>query len=130
MRFFLERTNPWADDVDAARAEARRRVPSPFVDRRTIPALRGAIGTANRAHLVVGPRQAGKSTAIWRVLADEAAPLLFLDCEEPLVRHWCASPGLFAADLRDWLPPGGIVFLEEAQWLDEAGLFLKGVVDA
>ncbi len=129
-RAFLERTNPWLDDPAAAAGEARRRLPGELLPRSLLPALRDAIGDTRRAHLVIGPRQAGKSTSIWMVLADAPTPLLYLDCEEPLVRQWCRSPGLFAADLAEWLPEGGTVFLEEAQWLDEAGLFLKGLVDA
>ena len=130
LRHFLERTNPWLDDPTAAGEEARSRLPPTFVPRDATPALAAALERTRRAHLVIGPRQAGKSTLIWHALTEHPTPLLYLDCEEALVRQWCRSPGLFAADLREWLPPGGTVFFEEAQWLDEAGLFFKGLVDA
>lgn len=130
LRIFLERTNPWFDDPAAAATEARKRLPATYLPRTVTPALRETLEDTNHAHLVIGPHQAGKSTSIWNVLAERSTPLLFLNCEEPLVRHWCRSPGLFAADLGEWLPEGGTVFFEEAQWLDEAGLFFKGLVDA
>ena len=130
LRHLLERTNPWFDDPSAAAAEASRRLPPTFVPRLATPAMQGAMTSARTAHLVVGPRQAGKSTLIWHALATSPSPLLFVNCEEPLVQLWCRSPGLAAADMREWLPTGGIVFLEEAQYLAEAGLFVKGLVDA
>jgi hypothetical protein len=83
----------------------------------------------NRAHLVVGPRQAGKSTAIWRHLADEGRPALFIDCEQHLVRDWCRSAPLFLADVETLVEGPVTLFFEEAQYLEEAGLFLKGLVD-
>jgi predicted AAA+ superfamily ATPase len=77
----------------------------------------------------VGPRQAGKSTAIWRYLADADEPVLFIDCEQGPVREWCRSAPLFLGDLEGLVPHPVTLFLEEAQNLDEAGLFLKGLVD-
>lgn len=46
--------------------------------------------------------QTGKSALVWTIVAEAA----------------------------EFLPTGGLLFLEEAQWLDEAGLFIKGIVDA
>jgi predicted AAA+ superfamily ATPase len=129
LRAILERLNPWLVAGDDHRAHSARFLPDPFVERATAPALTGALRGSRRAHLVVGPRQAGKSTLVWSVLARDERPVLLVNCEEPLVREWCRSPALFAADLEHWLPAGGVLFLEEAQWLDEAGLFLKGLVD-
>ena len=57
---------------------------------------------SDRAHLVIGPRQAGKSTAIWAHLAQRGEPALFLDCEQELVREWCRSAPLFLAE---WIHP-------------------------
>lgn len=83
----------------------------------------------DRAHLVVGPRQAGKSTVIWRYLADRGEPALFVDCEQRLVREWCRSASLFLGDLESLVSRPVTLFFEEAQHLEEAGLFLKGLVD-
>lgn len=86
-------------------------------------------GESDRAHLVIGPRQAGKSTAIWSHLAERGEPALFLDCEQELVREWCRSAPLFLADLEKLVPGPVPLFFEEIQHLEEAGLLLKGLVD-
>jgi|CXWL01.1.fsa_nt_gi predicted AAA+ superfamily ATPase len=130
LRALLEQTNPWLGDPSAAQLAARRRLPESLLARTAAPELATALKDHRRAHLLIGPRQAGKSTLVWSLLADQPQPLLFLNCEEPLIRQWCTSPALFARDLEEWLPADGVLFLEEAQWLDEAGLFLKGLVDA
>ncbi len=78
----------------------------------------------------MGPRQAGKSTAVWAHLADAGKPALFIDCEQGLVQQWCRSAPLFLADLEKAAPsPPVTLFFEEAQHLENAGLFLKGIVD-
>ena len=92
------------------------------------PTLASLLEDTRRAHLVIGPRQAGKSTLLWSLLS-EAPGVLYLDCEQRLVRSWCSSAPLFLDGARDLLAPGGVLFLDEAQWLEEAGLFLKGLVD-
>ncbi len=130
LRALLELTNPWLGDPAAAQLAARGRIPENLLARTAAPGLAAAVDDRRRAHLVIGPRQAGKSTLVWSLLAARPQPLLFLNCEEALIRQWCTSPALFVGDLDEWLPEDGVVFLEEAQWLDEAGLFLKGLVDA
>jgi predicted AAA+ superfamily ATPase len=78
---------------------------------------------------VIGPRQAGKSTALWAYLSERAEPALFVDCEQGLVREWCRSAPLFLADLEGLVDRPVTLFFEEIQHLEEAGLFLKGLVD-
>jgi len=130
LRTLLEHTHPWlAHGVEAAQHYAKMRLPSTYLAREIAPEFAAAVSANDRAHLVIGPRQAGKSTLIWSFLADTPGHILYLNCEEPLIREWCRSPGLFSADLEEWLPPGGTLYLEEAQWLEDAGLFLKGLVD-
>ena len=124
----LRESNPWLQRPGELRAHCDAHLPRSFVPRRAEEELRPLLGSRRHAHLLIGPRQAGKSTLLWSLLRD-ASSLLYLDCEEPLIRAWCRSPTLFCAEARDWLPPGGALFLEEAQWLEEAGLFLKGLVD-
>lgn len=130
IRTLLEVTNPWLSDPAAAQSAARRRAPPNLLPRDAAPDLAAALEDRRRAHLVIGPRQAGKSTLVWSLLSARPQPLLFLNCEETLIRQWCVSPALFVGDMAEWLPEDGVLFLEEAQWLDEAGLFLKGLVDA
>lgn len=82
-----------------------------------------------RAHLIIGPRQAGKSTAIWSHLAQVQNPVAFIDCEQALVQEWCRSAPLFLEDLEKLVSPGTALFFDEAQHLENAGLFIKGLVD-
>jgi uncharacterized protein len=124
----LRASNPWIDRPAARREAVAAHLPPGLIPRRAARELAPLLDDDRRAHLLIGPRQCGKSTLLWSLLGEDR-PLLFLNCEEPLVRSWCASPTLFVSEARGWLPEGGAVFLEEAQWLEEAGLFLKGLVD-
>ena len=55
--------------------------------------------------------------------------MLFVDCEQRLIQEWCRSAPRFLGDLETLLERPVTLFFEEAQHLDEAGLFLKGLVD-
>ena len=129
IRTRIQQMNPWLGDPRAASREARRRMPSELVARAESTRVDAVLDDARHAHLVIGPRQAGKSTLIWHAIARRPTELLYLDCDDSLVRAWCEAPTAFGHDLPDWLGPGGLVFLEEAQSLSEAGLFVKGLVD-
>lgn len=82
-----------------------------------------------RVVLVIGPRQSGKSTLLWHTLAATGQPCLYLNCEDPSISAWLVSPGAFLADLAEFVPEGVALFFEEVQALENAGLFLKGLVD-
>ena len=129
LQTLLLRDNPWLTDRESLSGWLRRYLPEPCLPRPSLDRARKRWRETNRAHLLVGPRQAGKSTAIWIHLAELGEPVLFLDCEQPLVRSWCASAPLFLADLEKWIHEPVALFFEEAQWLEEAGLFLKGLID-
>jgi len=114
--------NPWMEGDDVGRWY------SGFIPESYIP--RAVKLEAGRlVCLVVGPRQAGKSTLIWRTLAERSGRALFLDCQELAIREWLASPALFLADLRALNAGVDSLLFEEIQHLPEAGLFLKGLVD-
>ena len=123
----LRTANPWLDDPSAFPRSARHRFPEPFLPR--VVAETGRWPVAGRAHLVVGARQTGKSSLLWTWLRDRGTAPLFLNAEEPYIRSWCRSPTLAAADWAGLVPPDVPVFLDEAQHLDEAGLFVKGLID-
>ena len=125
----LERDNPWLADRGRIRDWLQMRVPAPYVPRKAVSQAAPRWRETDRAHLVVGPRQAGKSTAIWRYLSDVGEPVLFVDCEQRLVRDWCSSASLVLSDLKGLVERPVSLFFEEAQHLDEAGLFFKGLVD-
>ena len=113
--------NPWL--AGSSSPSAHRFVPAAYVARRT------RLTASQRVCLVVGPRQAGKSTLIWKTLLDRGQPFLYVNCDELALRDALKSPALFARALDDLLPQGAAVFFEEVQRLSEAGLFLKGLVD-
>ena len=86
--------------------------------------------TENRALLVVGPRQSGKSTLIWHRLGDLPPHILFLSMEDPLLKTACASAIDFAEYVQKNRPLFKVIFIDEIQHMEEAGLFVKGVIDA
>jgi len=129
LRAILLQDNPWLVDEARLKSWLERQLPPTFLPREISRTTRNRWSEVNRAHLVVGPRQAGKSTLLWSHLAERNEPVLFVDCEQALVQHWCRSAPLFLADLEELLPLPVPLFFEEAQHLEEAGLFLKGLVD-
>jgi len=114
--------NPWLEGRPVE-PWLERFLPDPYIPR----SLR--FDADHRVCLVVGPRQAGKSTLIWRTLADSSEPCLFINCEEPSLADWLRSPADFLNDVGLLSEEIKTVFFEEVQRLPEAGLFLKGLVD-
>jgi len=130
LQTILLRDNPWIEDPGSLGRWFASHLPETFIPRQILETAAGRWRETDRAHLVVGPRQAGKSTAIWAHLEAVGEPALFIDCEQSLVQHWCRSAPLFLADLEEIVPPPPVtLFFEEAQHLENAGLFLKGIVD-
>ena len=122
LRRVLLVDNPWLEGEPRASWIARH-LPASYLPRR----LR--LEADHRVALVVGPRQAGKSTLIWKTLAAVEEPVLYLNCEEPAIRDWLRSPAGFLADLPEVAEEVSVLFFEEIQNLADAGLFLKGLVD-
>ncbi len=120
----LRAHNPWLEQPDRQRALLESLLPSPFIPRSKELELQ-----PGRAELVVGPRQAGKSTWIREALSRRDEPLLLLAAEEPRVRELASSPALALDALADVLQPSTILLIEEVQHLEEAALFVKGLVD-
>ena len=130
LQTILLRDNPWIEKPEVLPGWIHSHLPERFIPRRILAASEDRWRQPDRAHLVVGPRQAGKSTAIWAHLEAVTRPALFIDCEQTLVQHWCRSAPLFLADLEEITPsPPLTLFFEESQHLENAGLFLKGLVD-
>lgn len=129
LQAILLRDNPWLLDLGRLGGWLAARVPERYQHRRAAENAWQRWGANDRAHLVIGPRQTGKSTLIWRYLAELGRPVLFIDCEQPLVRGWCRSAPLFLDELERLLPQPATLFFDEVQHLEEAGLFIKGLVD-
>lgn len=129
LRTILLGDNPWLTAPGALGDWLRGKLPEPYIPREAQASSSGRWGEKNRAHLVVGPRQAGKSTLIWSHLAGIGAPALFFDCEQFLVREFCRSAPLFLSELGELVDQPVTLFFDEVQHLEEAGLFVKGLVD-
>lgn len=129
LETLLLRDNPWIEDKEQLAPWLRLRLPEVYIPRAVSEASRARWSEPDRAHLVIGPRQAGKSTLLWAHLAQRGQPVLWVDCEQPLTRDWCRSAPLFLADLESLLPRPVTLFFDEVQHLEEAGLFFKGLVD-
>lgn len=118
--------NPWLTQPDQADALIRRFLPKRYVLREAEPVeLRN-----DRALLVVGPRQSGKSTLAWRLLQSRAPHILYLNLEDPLLRSALGAAIELVSLLRDRYPFIRALFLDEAQHMTDAGIFVKGLVDA
>ncbi|MBM4371254.1 MAG: ATP-binding protein, partial [Deltaproteobacteria bacterium] len=122
----IRQTNPWLFGMGVPGRSGPSRLPDRWVPRRQVNA--GKLLLAGKANIIAGPRQTGKSSLAWSALSGVERPL-FLNLEEAVFRAWCSSPARFAADLARLGALPGALFLEEAQWLPEAGLFIKGLVD-
>ena len=119
--------NPWLGHPDEFPARAAHRVPKRWIPRHV--ASMESWPVAGRAVLLIGARQVGKSSLIWRWLSQHGAPPLYLNAEEHLVRQWCTSAARVRGDLAELVAQETPIFLDEAQHLDEAGLLIKGLVD-
>ena len=118
--------NPWLVHPEKADTAIRRSLPENYVVREAEP-----IYIENdRANLIVGPRQAGKSTLAWRLLQSYAPNILYINLEDPLLRSMLGAAIEIAALIRERYSFVKVLFLDEAQHLTDAGIFVKGLVDA
>ena len=122
----IRQLNPWLMDPSRASESIAKFLPSKYVPR----TIEATTLTPDRALLIVGPRQAGKSTLAWHLLRPLFPDVLFLNMEEPLLRVGLTSATEFAEHVRQDYPSIKAVFFDEVQHMDEAGLFVKGMVDA
>ncbi|MBW1806903.1 MAG: ATP-binding protein [Deltaproteobacteria bacterium] len=125
----LQKDNPWIGKRDALLPWLQDHIPSNHLKRHQLAEAQKRWGEQNKAHLLIGPRQAGKSTAIWQWLCTREKEVLFIDCEQTLIQDWCSSAPLFISDIKENFPTAPILFFEEVQHLKEASLFFKGIVD-
>ncbi len=118
--------NPWLRDPHRQAELIAARLPSPLIAREPMPELR-----TDRVLLVIGPRQAGKSTLLLELARRQTRPVVVVSCEEPAIRARCRSAGelllWLAAEVID-IP--ALLILEEIQHVDDAGLLLKGLADS
>jgi uncharacterized protein len=78
-----------------------------------------------KAIIIVGPRQVGKTTLIENILKNEAH--LFLDADDPTVRNLLTNPN--TEQLKNIIGKNKIVFIDEAQRIENIGITLKIITD-
>ncbi|MCC4213967.1 ATP-binding protein [Leeuwenhoekiella parthenopeia] len=78
-----------------------------------------------KAILLIGPRQVGKTTLFNKLLEDKE--YLFLNGDDPTVRKLLSNPNL--EQLKNIIGNYRIVFIDEAQRIDNIGLTLKLITD-
>jgi predicted AAA+ superfamily ATPase len=120
----LIRLNPWLTKPGLWPEAIHKFLPLNY-----IPRALSLSFVPDKINLLIGPRQAGKSTLIWSLLSKLPEPVLFLNCEEPSIRNLCQSPALFLQETEQIGSHCKGFFFEEVQHLSEPGLFLKGIVD-
>lgn len=123
------RDNPWLRQPDRLSSWLASRTPSNLLPRLGVEAARRRWDEVDRIHLLVGPRQAGKSTLFWRHLAERDGKVLYFDCEQGPVQQACRSAPLFLDELESLTADPVCLFFDEVQHLEEAGLFFKGLAD-
>lgn len=79
----------------------------------------------NKAIVVIGPRQVGKTTLIQHFLQDRKH--LFLDADDPTVRALLTNPN--TEELRRIIGNATTVFIDEAQRVPGIGITLKIITD-
>jgi len=80
---------------------------------------------SGKAILLIGPRQVGKTTLFNKLL--EGKEYLFLNGDDPTVRKLISNPNL--EQLKNIIGNYKIVFIDEAQRIDNIGLTLKLITD-
>lgn len=122
----IKQLNPWILNPDKTSEFINRFIPKTYIKRNAeqIPIR------TNCATLIIGPRQAGKSTMVWHQLRQFAPDILFLNMEDPLLRSGLNDSVNFIEHLRETYPFVKALFIDEIQHMDEAGLFVKGLTDA
>lgn len=80
---------------------------------------------SGKAIILIGPRQVGKTTLIKSVL--EGKPHLFLDGDDPTIRTLLNTPN--TEQLKNIIGTHNIVFIDEAQRIDNIGITLKIITD-
>jgi predicted AAA+ superfamily ATPase len=124
----LEKYNSWLKNENLFPKEAMSKVPKNF-----IPRINPKIEKwheRKKANLIIGARQVGKSTLIWKKILERGIAPLLINVESPIIREWCQEPILLLSDINDLIRDDQPVFFQEIQHLDEAGLLIKGLIDA
>lgn len=97
-----------------------------LIKRTLLQQVQSKIGEG-KAIVIMGPRQAGKSTLIKEVAKLSDRKQLFLDCDEPDIRQLLANTTSTA--LKNLIGDATLVLIDEAQRVKNIGLTLKLFTD-
>ncbi len=81
----------------------------------------------NKAVVLVGPRQVGKTTLLRKMVKESTRRVLSLNCDEPEVQAMLTATNV--AKLKAIIGDNELVVIDEAQKVDNIGLTLKLIVD-
>ena len=81
----------------------------------------------NKAIIVVGPRQVGKTTLLRMLVADTERKVLMWNCDEPDVRRRLSEPT--STELRAEIGDADLLLIDEAQRVKDIGITLKLMID-
>lgn len=81
----------------------------------------------NKAIIVVGPRQVGKTTLLRMLVADTQRKVLMWNCDEPDVRRKLSGPT--STELRAEIGDADLLLIDEAQRVKNIGITLKLMID-
>jgi predicted AAA+ superfamily ATPase len=95
-----------------------------MINRTLSLSIKGKIGRG-KAIMIIGPRQVGKTTLILRYL--EGIDYKFFDGDDPVTRTLLDTPN--TETIRSILENKKVVFIDEAQRINNIGLTMKIIVD-
>lgn len=88
------RLNPWIEDKFAWTGYASSHLPENYIVRSLSPEL-----SKDKVTIIIGPRQAGKSTLASKTISSSLKPFIFINSEEQLLKEICSSPALFLDEM-------------------------------
>jgi predicted AAA+ superfamily ATPase len=121
--------NPWLEKSSLWENAIKNHLPDIFIPRILENQLIREGFKTSKASLIVGPRQSGKSTLIWHITYTQHLKTLLLNCEEKLVQDITKSPVIFLNEMQNIISYCSVLFFEEVQHLEDAGIFIKGLID-
>lgn len=81
----------------------------------------------HKAIVLIGPRQSGKTTLLKKIYRDYESEAAFYNCDETEIRTLFSNQN--SAVLRSVIGSSKLIFLDEAQMVDNIGLTIKIIVD-
>jgi len=97
-----------------------------WIDRILLPTVEEHL-EGGKAVILIGPRQVGKTTLLEKITVRYPGKLLWMDCDEPDIRHRLADTT--STELKAWIGDAGLVVVDEAQRVKNIGLTLKLFTD-